>query len=146
MDKNKQSYNNHTRLFPLHHFIVTPLSLFLLVGSIMYSIFFALDLWGSILLIMAGIVLFLLPIIARIYATKNQDRIIRVEMRQRYFELTGNSFRSKEMKLNKHQIIALRFASDDELVGLIDKAIQDDLSPKIIKQSVQDWQPDHWRV
>lgn len=100
----------------------------------------------SILLVLAGFVLFLMPIVARIYATKNQDRIIRMEMRQRYFELTGSSFRPIEKLLSKQQIIALRFAADEELIELIDRAIKEELSARTIKQSVKQWQPDYWRV
>jgi len=44
------------------------------------------------------------------------------------------------------QVIALRFASDDEFVGLAEKAAKDGLSSKEIKQSIQQWRADHYRV
>lgn len=146
MERKKQNYNNHTRLFPLHHFVITPLSLIFLVGSVLYPVFYELELWKSILLIIAGIILFVLPVVSRIYATKNQDRIIRLELRQRYFEMTGHSFWEKERQLTRGQLIALRFAGDDELERLINEAITEQLSPKTIKQSVQNWNADYWRV
>jgi hypothetical protein len=84
--------------------------------------------------------------ITRVYALKNQDRLIRLEMRQRYFELTGTSFNSKENQLKLSQIIALRFASNEELPALIDLAIKDKLSNKEIKMAITNWQADLLRV
>jgi uncharacterized protein (DUF58 family) len=85
-------------------------------------------------------------LVSRIYALKNQDRIIRVEMRLRYFELTGKSFSTKEPKLKLSQIIALRFANDNELLPLIDSAISEKMSSKEIKQAIKNWNPDYRRV
>jgi hypothetical protein len=82
----------------------------------------------------------------RIYALKNQNRIILTEMRQRYFHLTGKSFYEKERDLRTNQIIALRFAGDDELLELIDQAISKKLSNKEIKMTVKNWKPDFSRV
>jgi hypothetical protein len=67
-------------------------------------------------------------------------------MRQRYFELTGESFSKKEKQLKLGQILALRFASNDELLNLIEKAINENLSKKEIKLAVKDWQGDYLRV
>jgi hypothetical protein len=67
-------------------------------------------------------------------------------MRLRYFELTGTSFSSKEKQLRLGQIIALRFASDEELIGLMDRAIIENLSGTAIKKAIQNWQGDTLRV
>ena len=80
------------------------------------------------------------------YAVKNQDRTIRLEERMRYFELTGKSFAEKEAKLRKSQIIALRFASNEEWLTLMDKAIAENLSSKEIKMAIINWKADHNRV
>jgi hypothetical protein len=142
----EQNYSNHLRFFPLHHFFAAPLTLFFLVGSIYYSFTRDIHALEIILLIVLGLISFTAPLLARIYATKNQDRIIRLELRQRYFELTGESFLEKEQKLTKGQIIALRFAPNDELVIMIEKAITNKTEPKEIKKSIKSWQADHWRV
>lgn len=147
MSKQKeQNYANHSRLFPLQHFFAAPLTLFFLVGSVYYSITRDLHALEMILLIVLGLICFITPVLARIYGTKNQDRIIRLELRQRYFELTGKSFLEKEDKLTKGQIIALRFASNDELLPMIEKAITNKTNPKEIKKSIKSWQADFWRV
>lgn len=143
-----QNYKNHTRYFPLHHFVVTPFTLIIMAWSLV-NLF---TVWGTEELSQAwyslaiAFVLLLLPVIARIYALKSQDRIIRLEMRQRYFELTGKSFLKLENKLRLSQIIALRFAGDDELLPLMDKAIKEKLKSKEIKKSIKNWQEDIRRV
>ena len=67
-------------------------------------------------------------------------------MRMRYFHLTERSFYEKEKDLSTNQIIALRFAQDDELLALIDQAISKSLSNKAIKMNVKNWRPDFSRV
>ena len=69
-----------------------------------------------------------------------------MEMRLRYFYLTGKSFSEKEKDLRTNQIIALRFAGDDELLSLMDQAISKNLSNKEIKMSIKNWKGDYSRV
>jgi hypothetical protein len=142
----KQTYSNHTRFFPLHHFFIAPLSIVFLVGCIIVAFNSNWAFLEKTLIVMLGIFIFILPMLARIYGLKNQDRLIRLEMRQRYFELSGKSFLPLENELSKGQIIALRFAGDDELLSLIEKAKKEKLPPKLIKQSVKNWLGDYWRV
>lgn len=141
-----QNYSNHTRLYPAHHFILTPVTVAAL--AIALAIVGESDSIGKqeIFNVLAASALILTAFIARIYALKNQNRIIRLEMRYRYFELTGKSFKEKERQLSLSQIIALRFAGDDELLQLIDKSISEKLSNKQIKQSIKNWQADYKRV
>ncbi|WP_158857011.1 DUF6526 family protein [Lunatibacter salilacus] len=144
-----QTYSNHIRYYPLHHFVITPLSLVFLSWSI-YNLAEAYvdrsDLSFYIYLLVGAIILFLIPVIARIYALKNQNRIIRLEMRLRYFQLTGKSFSEMEKKLSLSQLIALRFAGDGELVPLMEKAIDQNLKALSIKKAITDWQGDYLRV
>jgi hypothetical protein len=142
-----QNYKNHMRLFPLHHYVTTPITFFLLVWSIIGLGNINADNVGEVVFkILASLALVLVAFIARIYGIKNQDRLIRLEMRQRYFELTGKSFKTLENQLLLGQIIALRFAGDDELLSLIDRAIAEKLSSKDIKLAVKNWQADFHRV
>lgn len=143
-----QNYKNHTRYYPLHHFVITPLTL----GYLIWSLVNLVEAWDlkfpkvEFQIVIGAAILFVLPILVRIYALKNQDRIIRLEMRHRYFELTGESFYPKEKRLRMSQIIALRFASDGELVSLVDKAIAGGMRSKEIKQEILNWQEDRKRV
>lgn len=80
------------------------------------------------------------------YGLKNQDRIIRGEVRYRYFVVTGERFELLESNLSNSQIFALRFASDQELKELVQKTVDQNLTSKEIKQSIQNWQADNWRL
>lgn len=100
----------------------------------------------SIYFLILALIIVILPLLGRTYALKNQNRIILVEMRLRYFHLTGKSFYEKENNLRTTQIIALRFAGGDELLALIDQSINKKLSNKKIKMSVKNWKGDYSRV
>ncbi len=80
------------------------------------------------------------------YALGNQNRIIRLEMRLRYYILTQKRFEEIEKQLSKGQVLALRFAPDEELPSLVEKAIRENLTPDQIKKSIRNWLPDHHRV
>jgi hypothetical protein len=79
----------------------------------------------------------------RTFSLGAQDRAIRAEENLRYFTLTGKLLDSK---LTLRQIIALRFAPDEEFVGLVNRAIKENLKPTSIKQSIQNWKPDYNRI
>ena len=141
-----QNFKNHSRLYPLHHFVLTPLTAGLSIWA--FVTIFTTDgaLMQSVFNFILAFSLALAVLISRIYALKNQDRVIRLEMRVRYFELTGKSLSSKETKLKLSQIIALRFANDNELLPLLDKAISEKMSAKQIKEAIKNWNPDYRRV
>ena len=79
----------------------------------------------------------------RIFALKAQDRAIRAEENLRHFALTGKLLPAQ---LRIGQIIALRFASDEEFPALAAKAAAENLSNKEIKLSIQHWRADWYRV
>ncbi|GAA4002489.1 hypothetical protein GCM10022408_12370 [Hymenobacter fastidiosus] len=80
------------------------------------------------------------------YALRLQDRLLRLEVRQRYFELTGQRLQPLEAQLTMQQILSLRFAGDAELPGLVQAAITEKLSGKDIQARIQDFQFDSLRV
>ncbi|MEY3424651.1 MAG: hypothetical protein RL265_1356 [Bacteroidota bacterium] len=141
-----QNFKNHAKLNPLHHFILAPITLILLVWSSINLVKNGLSDTAFIFSFLLALAVFLVGLIARMYATKNQDRTIRLEMRLRYFEMTGTSFSSKEKQLKLSQIIALRFAGDAEILPLLERAIAENLSSKEIKLAITDWQGDYNRV
>ena len=142
-----QNYSNHARYYPFHHFVITPLTLVFLGWTVNEMDFSNQEtISESIYLFIGAFVLFLLPLLARMYALKLQNRIILNEMRNRYFHLAGKTFDEKEKELKLGQIIGLRFASDEELLGLIDRAIAEKLTSKEIKQQIKNWRGDYIRV
>jgi hypothetical protein len=142
-----QNFGNHTRYNPLHHFVLTPLTTIFFGWTIAKMDFSSQDTTlESIFLFIGAFVLVLLPLIARMYALTLQNRIIINEMRNRYFQLTGKPFEEKEKELRLGQIIGLRFASDEELLDLMDRAIAEKLTSKEIKQQIKNWRGDYLRV
>lgn len=82
----------------------------------------------------------------RTYAVKNQDRIIRLEMRLRLREVLPPELQDRINELTASQMAALRFASDEELTALTRRALDEHLKSGDIKRAVQHWQPDYMRV
>jgi hypothetical protein len=97
----------------------------------------------GIALVAVSAAVMVLVTISRVYTVRLQDRIIRLEMRGR-LERLG---RGADMQtLSAKQLTALRFASDAELPGLIDRTLAEGLAPKQIKAAVTDWQADWMRT
>lgn len=87
-----------------------------------------------------------LPIIwlySRVFALKAQDRAIRAEENLRHFAMTGKLL---DARLRMSQIIALRFAADEEFVALAKKAADENMAAKDIKAAIQNWKADYNRA
>ena len=142
----KQTFKNHIRFYAPHHFVYYPIILTLLIFSIYFT--FTTDdklIWAFI----SGIfvVLFCLAFMLRQhYALTLQNRIVRLELRYRYFALTWKRFEDIEHQLKDDQIFALRFAPDEELKGLIEKTLSKNLSGNEIKKAIINWKGDYERV
>ena len=99
--------------------------------------------WAIIFTILA---VFELGWISRVYTVKLQDRIIMLEVKVRAAELLPAGADAQLAKLNSKQIAALRFASDEELGSLLERAARENLQPKDIKASIKTWRPDLYRT
>jgi len=138
-----QSFKNHTRLDPLFHQFLGPLSFILLIAAVTSFVrnVGLMTAFQVVAAIWAVVVTFKI----RLYALKVQDRIIRLEERLRMHELFSEPLKSRIGEFTESQLIALRFASDAELSALADKALQG-LDQKQIKASIKTWRPDYFRV
>ena len=140
----EQNFSNHARYHGLYHFITAPLVLIGLIGSIInYTNSAPENKYSASLLVLVFFILLLLGWIVRGYGLKAQDRAIRAEENLRHFILTGKALDSK---LRMGQIVALRFASDEEFPALAAKAAAENMSGKSIKQSIQNWKADYNRI
>lgn len=143
----KQDYSNHIRFYAPHHFIYLPL-LIILLGTGLWMSFTSTD--QQIIWILFSAVIFLITYLAVMvrqhYALTLQDRLLRLEFKQRYFELFGKRSDDVENQLSFGQIAALRFAHDGEFRDLLEMALADNTSHKEIKKAIKNWKPDNRRV
>ena len=140
----QQTYANHSRLVLGFHGILFLLMIAFLIGSIMNLLDSAEEnLYSASLLVLVPFILLILSYYVRAFALKAQDRAIKAEESLRYFILTGKSL---PVNVTVRQIIGLRFASDEEFVSLVEKAIKDKLSEKDIKKAIKNWREDTYRV
>ncbi len=141
-----QNYANHARLVTGFHKILYPVLFASWLGS-------GVNLWQSwgdhnrfysaALLFVLIFAVMALGIYARVFALRAQDRAIRAEENLRHFVMTGQLL---DARLRPKQIVALRFAGDDEFVELARKAAAESIEPDSIKQAIRNWRADHHRV
>ena len=139
-----QNHRNHARYIPLWHFITSLAIIALLVGSIINLTHSAKEnVYSASLLILVSAILLSVFWYARWFALRAQDRAIRAEENLRHFVLTGKLL---DKRLGMGQVIALRFASDEQFVPLAKKAAEESLRSTQIKKSIIDWRADYHRV
>ncbi len=140
----EQNYKNHSQIV-YSYYLLTGVPILILIGVAFMSTRIEsapAKHWGLLFLLVGWILLTLL-FRARGFAMKAQDRAIRAEESLRHFILSGKAIDSR-LKLN--QIIALRFASDEEVMALSRRAIAENWSNKQIKKEIKNWRADHYRV
>jgi len=140
----EQNYSKHKRFHPIYHYVISPLAITGLVGSVINLTKASADnLYSASLLLVAFILLFLIGALVRIYSLKVQNRVIRSEENFRHYILTGKKL-NEDLRMG--QIIALRFASDEEFPSLASRAVNEKMEPNEIKKSIRNWRADHYRV
>ena len=140
----EQNFNNHAQMVPGFHYLTFGGIIALLGGSINYLLkSSAENKYLASLLVLTSIIFVLVAWFTRTFALKAQDRAIRAEENLRHYVLTGKLLPSS---LSVGQIVALRFAPDAEFPALAEKAATSNLSGKEIKQSIQNWKADFYRV
>lgn len=139
-----QNFQNHVRYVPGFHYVTSAAILALLGGAIVNLLHASSEnLYSAALLVLASLIFISLFYYVRIFALRAHDKAIRAEERFRYYVLMGKQMDSR---LRMGQIIALRFASDEELEALAKRAVDEKLSGKAIKESIRQWRPDYNQV
>ncbi len=139
-----QTRENHARTHPPFHFFFLP-AIALLLAAAVYEVIHAPGLVSAAQLLLI-LVVATTGTLARTNALKVQDRVIRLEERFRLSALLPADLLPATLGLSEQQLIALRFASDDELPALATRAATENLDPKTIKALITKWRPDYWRV
>jgi hypothetical protein len=152
-DPAAQSYANHRRYVPLYHF-VTPLILLLNLLWTFVGIYHTwhadsgrFDRGESIVRVLVAVALLFMWFHLRTFPLAVQDRLIRHEMRRRLGELLPADQRARIPELTVGQLIALRFASDEELPALTRKVLDEKIADReAIKRQIRNWQADELRA
>jgi len=144
-EKSLQSYANHVRFHPPFHFFLAPGALVLLIVTVVNVIrhLRRLDAW---ILLLIGILFLAAVFLLRTNALRVQDRLIRLEERLRLQALLSADLSTRIGELTESQLIALRFASDEELPALVAKVLASKMASKDIKKSIVTWRADTFRV
>ena len=147
----QQSYSSHSRYVPGFHFLTASLILIVFLyntfrmirrmiqGILVFNHFF----YWYVVPFLVSMILVLLFLYCRRFALAAQDRAIRAEEGLRYFILTGKAI---DPRITMSQIIALRFAADDEMAALVQQAAEKGMTGDDIKKSIKNWRPDNHRA
>ncbi|HTY40398.1 MAG TPA: DUF6526 family protein [Thermoanaerobaculia bacterium] len=145
MARTPQTYENHARYVPLFHFGLFGILLvnFVYAAIQLVKAFTA----GNVVAALMAVAYFLIFFFMRTFATTVQDRIIRLEVQLRLERILPADLKPRIRELSRPQLIALRFAGDGEMAGLVREVLEKNLQRRgEIKKKIRDWQADHFRV
>ena len=140
-----QNYGNHARMVAPFHYVALPL----LLINFGWSIYRAITAMSTETIIgaLTAVALIIIGLFSRIHALWAQDRVIRLEMRLKLIDILPDDLKSRIDDLSTAHLVALRFASDAELPGLVRRVLDGSLTEqKSIKQAIVNWQADYQRV
>jgi len=145
MAERVQNYKSHTRFLPPFHFFVVPVLLINTLNAI-WQVYLQ-PTWSMAFQLAVAVALLLLALLSRVQAVTVQDRVIRLEMRLRLRDVLPPDLQARINQLSTQQLVALRFAGDAELPGLVRDIADGRLTTsKDIKMRVKEWQPDWLRA
>src|SRR4051812_44184905 len=101
----KQEYSHHIRFYTPHHFIFYPIAIVAIVLSARFILVhprLSLE-WAAITIILI-LMTWLSYMMRQHYALTLQDRIVRLELRLRYYQLTQQRLESIEPQLSFSQL------------------------------------------
>ncbi len=145
MAESTQTYGTHRRFIPAYHFFALPV---LFINIIVTAVRFtrdprAMTAWQ----VVVALALFTAILLLRFMSVRAQDRIIRLEERTRLERLVPGDLRGRVADLTPSQLVALRFAPDDEVPELTRRALNGELKTQgDIKRAIHNWRADHLRV
>lgn len=140
-----QSFATHRRFDPLWHYVgamIVPLGV---IGAAVeatraggvYN-------WG-VFVYTIGVLLVVFR--ARAQTVRVQDRVIRLEMRLHLKDVLAPALAARIGELSVGQLIGLRFASDAELPGLVERCLSGQLADReAVKKEIKNWQADWLRA
>jgi hypothetical protein len=140
-----QTFRNHARYFPLFHFVASPILLgnVLLTGWWLFRSPSLHTAWGFVMAVGLGALLFA----SRLMTLRVQDRLIRLEESLRLARVLPPDLQGAITALRARHFVALRFAPDDEVAGLVRRIQAEELDDqKAIKLAIRNWKADTFRA
>jgi hypothetical protein len=142
----EQNFANHTKWVPTYHFFVVPVMVLNFVQSIVRLVQRGFS-WDGLVGVLTALALLLFVFLARIFALRVQDRVIRLEERLRMNQLLPEDLKPRIGEFTTTQLLGLRFAGDEELPSLARQILNDKITDlKTIKRSVKQWRSDYLRA
>lgn len=145
MSETPQNFATHTRWHPPFHFFLMPVLLFNFLWSVLQL--YRYPGWNNGEHVLLAVALIIMGFLTRINPLKAQDRLIRLEEQLRFQRVLSADQAKRASNLPVGQIVALRFAPDEELSGLVQQVLDGKLTTsKEIKQAIKNWRGDYFRV
>ena len=142
----EQNFANHAKYVPAFHFFVLPV-LFLNIGWSIHLWKASLWSFDGAIWVLTSVAILVGFLFARLFALSVQDRVIRMEERQRCERLLPADLQARIVEFEPGQLVALRFASDAELPALARKVLDEKVKDrKAIKRLVKNWRADYLRA
>jgi len=145
----EQNYANHAKFVPGFHFVTFGILVINLIWSLVRLVWAlpGTNFFDRLLSVAVAVALALMAWYLRFFPLKAQDRVIRLEETLRLERLLPADLRPRIGDLRPGQLIALRFASDEELPALTRAVLAGEVTaPGEIKKRVQSWRADHFRM
>lgn len=140
-----QTYANHTRWHAPFHFFAAPVMLTNFIVAVVQLIRDPGLERGWWVVVSAALVA--VTALVRANPLRAQDRLIRLEESLRYYQLLPDELAERAAALTPAQVVALRFAPDEELEGLVREVLEGRLTkPGDIKRAIKGWRADTLRV
>jgi len=146
MSETPQSFENHAKMVPGYHgwataFLVLP-TLYFLFRAV--TDFYSVERTANF---MFAVGVIMVALYARLFPLGAQDRVIRLEERLRMERILPDDLKARIQDFSTGQLVALRFASDEELPELARRVLDEGITDKkLIKQAVKNWRADNQRI
>ena len=145
MSDSPQSYDNHPKLVPMYHFVAFGL----MAAYVLWSLFVVVTAFSvaALMSLLFSIGVLIAVFFARVFPLGVQDRVIRLEERQRLERLLGSEQRDAIYGMSTDLLIGLRFASDGEVADLFQAILSEGIEDRDeVKKRVKNWRADNQRI
>lgn len=144
-ERQPQTFANHAKLVPLFHFVLFGMLFLNLIYRVVHL--FRAASWEAGFDLLLAVAFLLMFYYVRMFPLRVQDRLIRLEMQHRLRDVLGDDLHPRISEITASQLIALRFASDEELPELVRRVLDQELKGRRqIKEEIASWRADHMRI